>query len=242
MRKGRVIKDFLHYKKGEIIDIYSFEDLEQKEKQLLLVKNCLNFCRLCVQIYKDNILGFILYEVKDNRQDYLFLSKKNEDVELLEEKNDFFIKSELKTGDVLILKNGTHLMFINRQIGFVNIHTRKESSQELCKEFRYIAFREDMSHFRDNEDCEVVKIYRFKSDVLISQQVWQVLHKADLIFEKKKVVYYTLKEASELKKKFRHKGCKFYSNDAKEVLDDAFRTTGKDLFYLIEAKEYEVEE
>lgn len=241
MRKGRVIKDFLHYKKGEIISIYSFEDLEQKEKQLLLAKNCLNYCRSCLQIYRDNMLGFILYEVKDKRQDYLFLSKKNEHVELLEEKNDFFRKSDLKTGDVLILKNGTHLMFVNRQIGFVNIHTKKEYCQQY-KEFRYIAFREDMTHFRDNEDCEVVKIYRFKSDTTLNQQVWQLLHKADVIFEKKKVVYYTLKEASESKKNFRHKDCKTYSNNAKEVLDNAFRITGRDLFYLIEAKEYEVEE
>lgn len=238
MKKVKVTKDFLSYRKNQIIDLYSLEDLKDKERKNLLEKNCLTHCKLASAIYGDEVLGFVVMPSLNYKQNYLHVLKANEVVEDITQKL-IFTKSDLKSGDVVLLNNQQKLIFVNRQVGFVSIEQKQKYEYH---EFRFLAFNEDLSHFQNDETYKIIKVYRFKNNVGLNANLSNSLYKAEIVFERKEKEFYTLKEASQTGKKFKHKSSKNYSCDLKTVLDEAYANSGDSLLKLIDAKEYEVEE
>ena len=241
MKKVRVLDNSCgldDYEIGEIIEMYSLDEIEEKETKGELCYGTLDYCRNSIELYKDRVLGFVLYETVDGKEDYVWVD--SNEVEILNDEpksTQTFKKSDLKTGDIIVLKNKEKYVFINELLGFVNI----SSNDHPMNEMRFRAFDEDLKHFRKVEYLEVIKVYRYNSSLEIDCDIRNINEEdLDIVFERKE--YFTLKDAKALGNPFRHKDCTVYSHDELNVLESARLVTGRNIFELIEAKEYEVEE
>lgn len=240
MKKVKVLKSFLTYKQDEVINLYSLDDLVKKDRKQLLEKNCLIHCKLAKAIYGQDVVGFVSIPTLGSKESYIHVLKCNSLVEEIKTANDF-TKKDLKSGDIVILNNKQILIFVNEQIGFLEIPSKKPTLFEY-KEFKWIAFNENLTHFRNDSQYDIVKVLRFKAKAGLTTHILNSFHKTDVVFEKQPKQFYTLKEASQSGKRFKHKSAKTYSYDLKFVLDEAYESSGLSLLKLIDVKEYELEE
>lgn len=240
MKKVKILKSFLTYKQDDIINLYSLADLVKKDKQGLLEKSCLAHCKLAKAIYGQDVVGFVSIPTLGSKESYIHVLKCNSLVEEIKTDNDF-TKKDLKSGDIVILNNKQILIFVNEQIGFLEIPSEK-STPFGYKEFKWIAFNENLTHFRNDSQYDIVKVLRFKAKAGLTTHILNSFHKTDIVFERQLKPLYTLKEASQSGKRFKHKCADNYSYDLKFVLDEAYEKSGTSLLKLIELKEYELEE
>ncbi len=137
------------------------------------------------------------------------------EVELVKEE---FTKSDLKDGMVLTYRNGEkRLLFLG------NLYDTNDSS--LLKSLGSInKYGESLTNYI-GEGLDIIKVE----------------YMGEILWEREKE-YMTLEEAYKTGKKFKRKGINWWYTDPMEVLSNFVSETGKNMFEVLELKEFEIEE
>ena len=156
-----------------------------------------------------------------------------------------FTKQDLQTGDVIQLRNGKHIIFINQNIGFVDLEkdVMVFTGRPDYGNIKYCAFKDDLTHFMSKKEYDIVKVYR-ANDKLPEQHILTNVKEGtlDVVWKEKSKQYYTLEEASKFGKNIKHKDSTTYVSNPLFALNEAIGKTGKSMFEVLQLKEFEVEE
>lgn len=97
-----------------------------------------------------------------------------------------FTKEDLQTGDIVELRCGDLFVFVNKQLGFVSIcqDSILSGEDEEDNTASYLFIDNDFSHCNKVKDFDVIKVYRYNNEEIITSIFPESMVDYDIIWQR----------------------------------------------------------